>query len=225
MDTPSQHKSELKAEDLSYNFDELINSPDAANMINSILEGERKKMNTMSLSEFSQYERLFQYNGMEILGEQQFKALATQYFHTISVYDPVTVMDGDQVAFVLPPIFNRFTPIGCAGQTGADINQAFINACNSDDPMVRLKLQKYTEFYKRMISIVNDEDVRQKNEEAAHKQAEKALSTINQQVVEEKKSGEIEDIKQSNLKDSEVESLSDGNYKSKNEGNDEFEPL
>ena len=78
MDTPQQHKSELTQEDLSYDFDRLIDSPDAVNLINNILQGERKRMNTMTLAEFKQYERLFQYDGQDILGEQAFKDLATQ---------------------------------------------------------------------------------------------------------------------------------------------------
>ena len=225
MDTPQQHKSELKEEDLSYDFDKVISSPDSVKLINNILAGERKKMNTMTLAEFKKYENLFQYDGKDILGEQQFKALATEYFHAISIYDPVTVVDGNEVVMVLPPIFNRYNPIGMAGPTGADINQAFINACNSDDPMARARLEKYTEFYKRMIAIVNDESVRQRKEEQAHEQASKVMEIANRKQEGQKQSSEIEDIKQSNFKDAEIVSLFDNNKASKKEDDDEFEPL
>ena len=225
MDTPQQHKSELTQEDLSYDFDRLIDSPDAIDLVNNILQGERKRMNTMTLAEFSQYERLFQYDGQNILGEQAFKDLATQYFRSISIYDPVVVVDGNQVVMELPPIFHRFNPIGTAGQTGADINQAFINACQADDPMAMHRLNKYTEFYKRMISIVNDEQIHQEVKEKAQEQANTVIESLNQHHENVKHGYEIEDIGQSNFKSAEIESLSDNTRKSGNEGNDEFEPL
>ena len=225
MDTPQQHKSELKPEDLSYDFDKIVSSPNGVELVNKILAGERRRMNTMTLAEFRKYEKLFQYDGQDILGPNQFKNLAIEYFHTICIYDPVTVMDGTTVAMVLPPIFNRYNPIGNAGQTGTDINQAFINACNSDDPMARARLEKYTEFYKRMISVVNSEELRQANEEKAHEQAKTVMDTVTPKRKETRASGEIEDIGSSNFKDSEVVSLFDNNSKSKQEDEDEFEPL
>lgn len=225
MDTPQQFKSELKRDDISNDFDRIIDSPNALEIINNLLEGERRRMNTMSMSEFKRYEPLFQYDGMQIVGEAQFKDLATEYFHSISLYDPVTVMDGNNVVMVLPPIFNRFNQIGMAGPAGTDINQAFINACMSDDPMVQQRLNKYADFYKRMIHVVNDErDIIKKKEQAAL-QADDAMKAVANKQTDVKQSGEVEDISTSNFKDAEIESLSDNKSKPLNEDNDEFEPL
>lgn len=225
MDTPQQFKSELKRDDISNDFDKLIDSPNSLEIINNILAGERRRMNTMSMAEFRRYEPLFQYNGIDTIGEAQFKDLATEYFHNISVYDPVTVMDGNTVAFVLPPIFNRFNQIGMAGPTGTDINQAFINACMSDDPMVQQRLNKYADFYKRMIHVVNDDRVIDKKREEAALQADDAMKASQTKQIDAKQSSEVEDISVSNFKDAEVESLSDNNSKNQNEDSDEFEPL
>jgi len=225
MDTPQQFKSELKRDDISNDFDRIIDSPNALDIINNLLEGERRRMNTMSMAEFKRYEPLFQYNGMQIVGEAQFKDLATEYFHSISLYDPVTVMDGNTVAMVLPPIFNRFNQIGMAGPAGTDINQAFINACMSDDPMVQQRLNKYADFYKRMIHVVNDEREIVKKKEQAALQADDAMKAIANKQTDVKQSGEVEDISTSNFKDAEIESLSDNKSKPLNEDNDEFEPL
>lgn len=225
MDTPQQFKSELKRDDISNDFDRIIDSPNALDIINNLLEGERRRMNTMSMAEFKRYEPLFQYNGMQIVGEAQFKDLATEYFHSISLYDPVTVMDGNTVAMVLPPIFNRFNQIGMAGPAGTDINQAFINACMSDDPMVQQRLNKYADFYKRMIHVVNDEREIVKKKEQAALQADDAMKAVAHKQTDVKQSGEVEDISTSNFKDAEIESLSDNKSKPLNEDNDEFEPL
>lgn len=225
MEVPQPHTSDLRQSDLSNDFDKLVDSPEGADIINRIFEGERARTNTMSLAEFKQYEALFQYNGMDLIGEAQFKDLAERYFGAISIYDPVKVMDGTTTVMILPPIFHRFNQIGMAGPTGTDINQAFINACMSDDPMVQNRLNKYAEFYKRMISIVNSDETHEEKKREAEQQAIAAMKAAASKKYESKNSSEIEDIPVSNFKDAEVESLFDSNATSTPGDEDEFEPL
>lgn len=211
-------------QELDYNFDKLVDTPEGMAAVNRILKAERTKMNTMSLVEFHKYEPLFRYSGMDEIGVAQFRELATEYYHRISIYDPVTVIDMDQrkVAFILPPIFNRYNPIGLAGRLGNDINQAFINVSLNDDPMSMKKLDQYAEYYKRLIHIVNDSDEQQKKIETANRQKEEALQAIAERNRHNSQNTpEIRQLDNANFKDGEIITLSDDNE----EDNDGYQVL
>lgn len=212
--------------EISADFDRLVNSPDGAKVMAKFLAEERAKMNTMTLAEFRQYEPLFQLDGMTSIGVEPYKDLATKYYHTISIYDPLRIVDGSTVVMTLPPIFDRFNPIMSAGKTGVDINQAFINACMSDDPMIVKKMGQYAQFYKQMIDVTNDSKKHQAKEKEAGIQKDEALNSMKTMRIKHQESVEIEDITPSNFKDTGIESLSETCNNSLLDGEEDgFEPL
>ena len=209
-------------DDLVANFNKFINDPNSAEVVEKILAGERARSNTISLTEFKRYERLFQLDGIDALGPEQYKELMTEYYRNVSIYDPVNIVDGNKVIMTLPPIFNRYSMISHGGAVGQDINQAFINACLSDDPMVKERLTKYANYYAQMINITNDSEQQSANAEQAQKQADRAMAVVNSSKQATKSNNEIEDIPSSNFKDSEIVSLSDNTTQ---EDDEEYEPL
>ena len=206
-------------------FNDIMNSPNGVEIVEALFKKEREKMNRMDIKEFLKYEPLYQYDGQNRLGVEKYRALATEYFHRICLYDPLIIVDmNDKELFTLPPIFNRFNPITDAGDTGCDINQAFINVGNIDDPMVRQKLDMYTKYYKQLINIVNDEEQQNKNIEKAKQQGDAALAAVQTTVVDRQQESEVQEINpnQSLFKEGEVVLLSDNNEPDDRET---YEPL
>ena len=217
------YQSELQMSDISPDFDKIALSTDPE-LIGRLLDGERLKKNIMSTTEFSKYAVLFQNNGVDTLGEREYRELMNEYVSKISIYDPVTIMEGDKVAIVLPPIFKSFNVLNMAGSVGADINQAFINACNADDPMSQMRMDKYADYYKKVVSIANPDDEQNKAIAEAMEITNKAMEAVQNQQEKKKTEEEIRDLDRSHFKDSEVVSLSDETRNNDN-GDDEFEPL
>lgn len=215
--------TDMTKDDLNYDFNRLLSDPSAVDKIKQALAQADSERNTMTMGEFRKYEVLFRYSGINEIGEESYRDLAREYFRRINLYYPVTVTDGHSVVMRLPPIFNQFNMICDAGQTGTDVNQAWINANNSDDLMSRERQERYVRYYQQLINAVNDRQLHEQKEQEAKTMADKALLDIQDHREAKQQENEIQDIGPAHFNTDEIQSLSGG--KTRIDSEDEFEPI
>lgn len=173
-----------------YSFDDLMNDPEGADRVKSILRSASAKNNTMPLSEFRRYEVLFRYDGDNEIGSEKFKELSTEYFARICPFDPVTLTDeSGNVVATLPPVYNRVDTINMHGDLGAEAVQAFINACMLPDETSSGKRDKYMRIFAHLFNTAQDSERLEENKRQSDALSKAITTPTNSNQV-----SEVEDI-------------------------------
>lgn len=202
-------------------FDALLSSEDGVEMVKAVLHQSRLANNIMTIEEFQRYVPLFQFSGKDQMPKEEYEDLSNEYANRICRFDPVYIVgDENEVLFTLPPVFNRTNPINMAGSTGTQYAQAFVNACFLPDEVSQEKRARYSEFYKQLYDIAQNNQEHEHHKRIAAEMADETLTRL-KQANEGKPSPESE-IEPLDLKDSNTSSSNTNGYTPFGEG-DEIE--
>lgn len=176
-------------------FDQLMEAPDGVELVKAVLHQSRLQQNVMSIGEFQRYIPLFQYSGKDQMSEEDYTALSIEYADRVCRFDPVHIVgEENEVLFTLPPVFNRTNPINAAGHVGTQYAQAFVNACMLADEVSGEKRRKYSEFYKQLYDIAQNNQEHEYHKKVAAEMADNTLSLLKKQVEENAPKDEIESL-------------------------------
>ena len=183
-------------------FDELMNDPNGVEKVKAVMHQARLSKNIMHISEFTKYIPLFQYSGKDTMSADEYEALSLEYANRICRFDPVRIVgDDNEILFELPPVFNRTNPINISGRRGEEFAQAFINVCMLPDEVSSEKRARYSEFYKQLFDIAQDNQAHVEKIKQAEEMSKTALDRIGNKDNESDKDSEISDIDSLDLKD------------------------
>ena len=112
---------------------------DDANTIAIKLLGELNKIseqnNTMAYNDFMEYHSLFLIDGVEMVGEDQYKHLSEKWLNNVDPYEKVQVIDDGKVVITLPPMFNRASEINKFTDKADEVMNMVQNAFRKNNPL------------------------------------------------------------------------------------------
>jgi len=130
--------------------------------LNEKLDQEDKKRNTMTISEFSRYETLYQNHDLQNMSNadiSELRSLADEFYRTVNPIKPIRIMDDEKNKCIieLPPIFINTEKISTDNN-----NIRYIDTLKNDPNASVRDIAEYSvDFFNRQLTDENKKRIRE----------------------------------------------------------------